>query len=215
VFDQISIMLERADPTFSIERLTQNMGLGIFKAMRLSRPVAASSPIACFPPIANRHARVLILGSMPGKASLRAQQYYAHPRNAFWPIMGDLLGAKPALAYPTRVALIKAAGIAVWDVLASCTRASSLDADIDPATLVVNDFDAFYRAHPHVTQVFFNGALAEKFYLKHVTPINRTIHYQRLPSTSPAHAGMAYAQKLAHWRTIVSPTPELPGGMTA
>lgn len=188
------------------ERLTQDVGLGIFNAMLLPRPVSASSPIACFPPIADRQARVLILGSMPGKESLRARQYYAHPRNAFWPIMGDLLGAKPELAYRARVALLKAAGIAVWDVLASCTRASSLDADIDSASLVVNDFDTFYRAHSHITQVFFNGAMAEKFYLKHVATLNRAIHYQRLPSTSPAHAGMAYAQKLAHWQTIISPT---------
>lgn len=175
--------------------------------MRLPRPVSASSPISCFPPIADRHARVLILGSMPGKESLRAQQYYAHPRNAFWKIMGDLLGAKPELAYQARVGLLKVAGIAVWDVLASCTRAGSLDADIDPATLVVNDFDAFYRAHTHIRQVFFNGAMSEKCYLKHVSTTNQNIHCQRLPSTSPAHAGMSYAQKLAHWQTIISPTP--------
>lgn len=166
-------------------------------------PVYPSSPISCFLPIADQHARLLILGSMPGKESLRAQQYYAHPRNAFWQIMGDLLGAKPELAYQARLAVLKTSGVAVWDVLASCTRASSLDADIDPATLVVNDFAAFYLAHPHIKQVFFNGAMAEKFYRKHVSSTTlRHLHYHRLPSTSPAHAGMAYAQKLRHWQAI-------------
>ena len=162
------------------------------------------SPVACFPPIADRHARVLILGSMPGKESLRAEQYYAHPRNAFWPIMGDLVGATPALAYAERIRFLKNAGIAVWDVLASCTRSSSLDADIDTATMEMNDFVSFYRSHPQIVQVFFNGALAEKFYFKHIgADLYPELQYQRLPSTSPAHAGMPYAQKLHHWRSIL------------
>lgn len=168
--------------------------------------VSLISPVSCFPPIADRHARALILGSMPGKESLRAQQYYAHPRNAFWRIMGDLLGATPKLAYEDRTKILKAAGIAVWDVLASCTRTTSLDADIDPATMEMNDFANFYRTHLRITQVFFNGAMAEKFYLKYIAPdLSRTFHYQRLPSTSPAHAGMPYAQKLHHWQAIVQP----------
>ena len=163
------------------------------------------SPVSCFPPIADRHARVLILGSMPGKESLRAQQYYAHPRNAFWRIMGDLIGATPDLAYAERTRTLKAAGIAVWDVLASCTRSSSLDADIDPNTMEMNDFATFYRKHPHLVQVFFNGAMAEKFYFKHIGPnLNAKLRYQRLPSTSPAHAGMPYVQKLHHWRVVTA-----------
>lgn len=157
-----------------------------------------------FPPIANVSARVLILGTMPGKESLRAAQYYAHPRNAFWQIMGDLVGAGFDLAYEVRVQKLTGAGIAVWDVLASCTRESSLDSDIDAETLVVNDFESFYNAHPKITDVFFNGAIAEKFYRLHAqTPHqHRALNYQRLPSTSPAHAGMRYAQKLEAWKVI-------------
>lgn len=170
---------------------------------RILRPAAFLPTLSCFPPIADKHARVLILGSMPGKESLRAYQYYAHPRNAFWPIMGELFGAKPALAYETRVALLKKAGVAVWDVLETCTRSSSLDADIDTATMVVNDFAGFYRTHPDIEQVVFNGALAEKFYIKHVSfAAHPHIHFQRLPSTSPAHASMPYANKLNAWRVI-------------
>lgn len=162
------------------------------------------SPVSCFPPIADRHARVLILGSMPGKESLRAQQYYAHPRNAFWKIMGDLFGATPELAYADRTRILKAAGIAVWDVLATCTRSSSLDADIDPATMEMNDFADFYRRHPHLNRVFFNGAMAEKFYFKHIgSNLSANLQYQRLPSTSPAHAGMPYEQKLYYWRALM------------
>ncbi len=160
-------------------------------------------PVLSFPPIANPDARVLILGSMPGKASLRAMQYYAHPRNAFWQIMGALLGAGRDIAYEARVNKLKAAGIAVWDVLASCVRPGSLDSDIDPDTLLVNDFDSFYGAHPKITDVFFNGAIAEKFYRKHIQSQHPALKYQRLPSTSPAHAGMRYAQKLQAWEVAV------------
>ena len=168
--------------------------------------LAAASPILSFPPIAEPQARVLILGTMPGKESLRAVQYYAHPRNAFWKIMGDLVGAGHDLAYDARVHKLNAAKIAVWDVLASCTRESSLDSDIEVDTMIVNDFDAFYRAHPAITEVFFNGAIAEKFYRLHVQPHHqhRALNYLRLPSTSPAYAGMRYAQKLEAWSAVVN-----------
>ncbi len=165
-------------------------------------PAAEIPPVLSFPPIADSDARVLILGSMPGKASLRAMQYYAHPRNAFWQIMGALLGAGPDIAYQARTNKLKAAGIAVWDVLASCVRVSSLDADIDPDTLLVNDFQSFYRAHPKITDVFFNGAVAEKFYRKHIQFQHLTLNYRRLPSTSSAHAGMRDAQKLQAWEAV-------------
>ena len=95
--------------------------------------------IHSFPPIESRNARVLILGSMPGIASLAANQYYAHPRNAFWPILAETIGFDPAIPYEGRVRAVTAAGIAVWDVLQSCNRDGSLDARIDRDTLVVNE----------------------------------------------------------------------------
>ena len=119
------------------------------------------SPIRSFAPIAAPGATVLILGSMPGRASLLAGQYYAHPRNAFWPIMGELFGAGPELPYARRVRVLARAGVAVWDVLASCTRGGSLDSDIDPGSIVANDFASFFRAHPRIERVYFNGAMAE------------------------------------------------------
>jgi len=164
--------------------------------------------IHSFPPIENHGATVLILGSMPGKESLRAGQYYAHPRNGFWPIMGDLVGALPALTYETRIEKLKASGIALWDVLASCTRHSSMDADIDEASITSNDFTSFFRAHPDITHVYFNGTMAEQSFNRYVQPAlaNRPLHYLRLPSTSPANASMSYVKKLAAWRVILSNT---------
>lgn len=149
---------------------------------------------------------------MPGKASLLAQEYYAHPRNAFWRIMGALLPGQtslPTLSYAKRVAALKASGIAVWDVLASCTRESSLDSDIDDSTIVPNDFAGFFRAHTEIQSVFFNGAKAEHSFRKFVLPSlgddakSDARQYQRLPSTSPAHAALSFEAKLDAWRVVL------------
>lgn len=175
--------------------------------MTNSTPHTVDAPhLLSFPPIADARARVLVLGTMPGKESLCAAQYYAHPRNAFWKIMGELVGAGFELPYDARVKKLKAAGIAVWDVLASCVRESSLDADIDADTMIVSNFEAFYNAHPKIADVFFNGAIAEKFYRLHAQPLHlhRKLNYHRLPSTSPAHAGMRYAQKLQAWQVVAN-----------
>ena len=161
--------------------------------------------IRSFPPIADEHARILILGSMPGKESLRAGQYYAHPRNAFWPIMGELAGAAPGLPYEQRTHKLKQAGIALWDVLASCTRRGSLDADIAPESIQPNDFATFFGAHPHIERVYFNGTMAEQSFRKHVLPHlpRPPLRMERLPSTSPANASLRYEQKLEAWKTIL------------
>lgn len=157
-----------------------------------------------FPPIAAPDATRLILGSMPGKASLRANEYYAHPRNAFWPIMGELFGAGPDLRYAHRVRVLRTAGIAVWDVLASCTRRGSLDSDIDEDSIVANDFAWFLRTHRRIQRVFFNGAKAEQSFRRHVLPglALATLHLERLPSTSPANASWSHARKLRAWTVV-------------
>jgi hypoxanthine-DNA glycosylase len=157
-----------------------------------------------FPPVADRNARILILGSMPGIKSLNENQYYAHPHNAFWKIMGELVGAHPHLPYEQRLEVLKQAGIALWDVLHSCMREGSLDSDIQHEQ--TNDFATFFANHPHITHVYFNGSKAEqsfrKFVLKEQALPELTLH--RLPSTSPAHAGMRYEEKLDVWRNIKS-----------
>ena len=178
-------------------------------APRKSSPVQESGAtlVYSFPPIEGPGARVLVLGSMPGVMSLRLQQYYGHPQNAFWKIMGPVLGFDAAAPYEDRVSALVRRKVAVWDVLASCVREGSLDSDIDHATIVVNDFVGFLKAHPHVMRICFNGAKAESVYRKHVLPHfapHRTIGYVRLPSTSPTHAGMPLGRKTEAW-CVVNP----------
>ena len=163
-----------------------------------------SDQARCFPPIATPDARVLILGSMPGRASLAAGQYYAHPRNAFWPIMGSLLDFDASRDYPARVDALKVAGIAVWDILDSCHRPGSLDSAIADDSLVANDLPGFLATHAEIHHVFFNGAKAESCFRRHIklTMAEPQIGFARLPSTSPAHAGLSFARKLEAWRAI-------------
>jgi len=160
--------------------------------------------VQSFAPIENAKSRVLILGSMPGKASLAAGQYYAHPQNLFWRILGEVTGAGPALPYQTRAWALKSSGIALWDVLESCIREGSLDSAIDDATISANNFASFYRTHPRIAHVFFNGAKAEACYRKYVLPFlgdaPARAGYHRLPSTSPANASMLRAHKQRVWR---------------
>lgn len=160
--------------------------------------------IRSFPPIADASARVLILGSMPGEESLRAGQYYAHPRNAFWKLMGELFDARAELPYAKRAQRLKKAGVALWDVLACCAREGSLDSAIDKTSITVNDFPRFFSAHPRVTHVFFNGTTAERCFRIHVQPqLNMPVlQLAHLPSTSPAHAARSYAQKRAAWAVV-------------
>ena len=162
-----------------------------------------------FPPIANPDATILILGSMPGQASLAANAYYAHPRNAFWPIMAALLGFEANTDYPQRIAALKAARIALWDVLHSCNRPGSLDADIAPDSLVANDLPGFLQQHPAIRRVFFNGAKAEACFRKHIalSLAAPALQCMRLPSTSPAHAALSFERKLAAWRVILAERP--------
>ena len=159
-----------------------------------------------FPPLACPTARVLILGSMPGAESLRQKRYYAHPHNQFWPIAGAVLGFDPALPYAQRVARLVAKNVAVWDVLKHCERPGSLDSNIRRENEVANNFGAFLKSHPRLRAVFFNGGKAEQAFGRHVLPrlgaAAGSLQLLRLPSTSPAHAGMRPGAKLAAWRRI-------------
>ncbi len=163
-------------------------------------------PDECFPPIARRDAHTLILGSLPGQRSLSERQYYAHPQNAFWKIIGRVFGIDGLPPYTHRVNILTANHIALWDVLATAERPGSLDSSIVHATARANDFERFFRAHPRIRRVFFNGRKAEEMYRRLVLPGLgcgfADVHYERLPSTSPAHAGMGFAEKLVIWRRI-------------
>ncbi|MDI9240299.1 DNA-deoxyinosine glycosylase [Lysobacter sp. LF1] len=154
-----------------------------------------------FAPIASRDSRVLVLGSMPGAASLDAGRYYAHPHNHFWPIMGELVGALPALPYERRLERMQAAGIALWDVFDRCERVGSLDSAIRDDTAQANDFAALFATHRGVRTVLFNGAKAETAFRRFGPPLAESgLVFRRLPSTSPANAATPVAAKLAAWR---------------
>jgi len=170
-------------------------------------PAVMQAAVVCsFAPIGNKSARVLVLGSMPGAESLRVGRYYAYKHNAFWPIMGALFDAGPAVAYEKRVLFLKRAGLAVWDVMASCVREGSLDSDIDEGSIVPNDFRAFFDSHPQIEHVFFNGTKAETCFRRYVSPelSDRGLKFTRLPSTSPAHASLSLLQKLKAWRAVAA-----------
>jgi hypoxanthine-DNA glycosylase len=166
------------------------------------RPLGASRG---FPPIARKDARVLVLGSLPSRASLQAREYYAHPRNAFWRIMREIAGAEGD--YASRCRSLRERGIAVWDVLSSSVRPGSLDADIDMTSAVANDFGAFLSAHGHIRLVCFNGRQAQAMFRRLVQPglSGQPLEFALLPSTSPAHASLTIAEKLERWRGIIEP----------
>lgn len=171
------------------------------------RPDAMKPRITSFAPVAHPSADILILGSIPGTASLAANQYYAHPRNAFWPIMGSLLNFAPDAPYAERLNALRQAGIALWDVLHSCRRQGSLDTAIARDSMEVNDFDGFFAVHRQIRLVCFNGGTAERSYRQHVLRHGRqaALRYVRLPSTSPAHASLSLSQKMEIWRAAFDP----------
>jgi hypoxanthine-DNA glycosylase len=161
-----------------------------------------------FPPVAGRKVRALVLGSLPGRRSLQASQYYAQPQNAFWKIMGELFGAGPELDYAQRLARLRSQSIALWDVLAAGQRPGSLDSAIVKTTVVANDFTGFFEVHGDVRLICFNGKTAAALYAREVLPGLRAefaaVDTVTLPSTSPAYASMRFGAKLEHWSRALS-----------
>ena len=157
-----------------------------------------------FPPISRKDATILILGSMPGQKSLQENQYYAHQRNAFWPIMFQLLNVQPTQNYRKRKRLLIENKIALWDVLKNAYRSGSLDSNIDESTIEANDFVSFLDKHKDIHGVYFNGATSEKLFRKYVLNDLEKDKYRflRLPSTSPANAAMKFDEKLLFWEMI-------------
>ncbi len=161
-----------------------------------------------FPPIATKDARILILGSLPGEASLRRGEYYGKKENAFWKIMGTLVGASPELPYAERTQRLKEKNIALWDVCARAKRKGSLDSNIEPSSIVANDFRSFFKTHKKIELVCFNGQPAERLFRRYVrpslSPAVAALPHVILPSTSPAYARMSLQEKLARWREIIA-----------
>jgi hypoxanthine-DNA glycosylase len=162
--------------------------------------------VESFAPVVGKHPRILILGSMPGIASLEAVQYYAHPRNAFWPIMAELFDIDASADYAGRIAQISQQPVVLWDTLKRCYRPGSLDSAIARDSVESNDIPGLLQQHPQIRAVACNGATSADYFRKLVLPQlagSAAIELLKMPSTSPANAGMSFAQKLAAWRRLL------------
>lgn len=155
----------------------------------------------CFPPVVDPDTRVLILGSLPGEASLAQQQYYAHKQNRFWHLVGDVIGEDlAAMAYAERLVTLLAHGVGLWDVVAQARREGSLDGAIrDHAG---NDLVALIEGLPKLAAIAFNGGTAARIGERILAAHALRYRVIRLPSSSPAYAGMPYAAKLAQWSVL-------------
>lgn len=162
------------------------------------------SCLTAFPPIIGVNPNILVLGTMPGAISLAEAQYYAHPRNQFWRLMGDIYGFDAGLPYADRLEKLKKAKVALWDVLHECERNGSLDSAIKNAR--ANDFDTFFKAHPSIHTVIFTGKTAETLFKRHAKILmnGSGLTFKTVPSPSPAHAARSYAEKLILWKQAFS-----------
>ena len=165
----------------------------------MKAPVEPSIAKRSFPPIADPRARVLVLGTLPGEESLRRAEYYAHPRNLFWPIVFALFDATPTTDYAERLAFVAAQRIALWDVCEHAEREASADSAIRRER--PNAIDRLLDARPLIRAIAFNGSGAQRLYDRHFTR-RVELTYLALPSTSPAHARLDFAAKLARWTAL-------------
>lgn len=156
-----------------------------------------------FSPIVPEKAKIMVLGTMPSVASLNEAFYYAHPRNAFWPIMARYFDVTLSTESQKRQLMMEQ-GILLWDVLNQCRRDGSLDSAIsDP---VPNNFESMFSVHTDLSAVLFNGQAAYQLFRKKVLPIcvlPSQLEMEVMPSTSPAHAGKNFEQKYAYWAQVL------------
>lgn len=155
----------------------------------------------CFDPVADARTRVLILGSLPGEASLAHQQYYAHKQNKFWHLVGEVIGEDlVAMEYETRLHTLREHRVGLWDVVAQARREGSLDGDIRDHE--GNDLVALIERLPALEAIAFNGGTAARIGERILGAHARHITILRLPSSSPAYASMNFAAKLVQWRAL-------------
>lgn len=169
------------------------------------------SDVHSFAPVCEASAKILILGSIPGKASLKAQKYYAHPRNLFWPFISEILDKPLPDDYQDRCKLLTNHHIAVWDVLKTCRREGSLDAAIIESSIIPNHLFDFIEQYNQINAIFFNGTKAHKSFNRYLADkpeeqirvTHRNIALVPLPSTSPANAAISRSSKLEQWSNIL------------
>lgn len=170
--------------------------------MSPTSPRGTRTPLQGLPPALGSTPRVLVLGSMPGSASLAQAEYYAHPRNDFWRIVEDVFSIPRTRDYAARIAALNEAGVGLWDVLAECHRAGSLDAAIAGEGRRHNDVTGLLESHPRIARVLLNGAFAATTFQRLARAgrgVPAAVECIRLPSTSPANASIPYPRKLALW----------------
>lgn len=159
-----------------------------------------------FEPVWRSDAHLLILGSMPSVESLHQSFYYAHPRNAFWPMMAQILGENVPKSVEEKKDMLMRSRIALWDTVHSCTREGSLDSAIRSAQ--ANDFETLYGNCPEIRHIFFNGAAAMQLYQRLVARQDARFEYRRMPSTSPAYT-LKYETKLSVWKQAIKEVLEI------
>ncbi len=156
------------------------------------------------PPVVSENARILILGTLPGKQSLAMQKYYDHPGNAFWKVMEKLIGVKRGMSYQERINQLKNARIALWDVFKECEREGSTDTGINKGTEETNDFETFLNKYTGIQRIYFNGKKPEKAFRRRVwrklpQSIQSRLALATLPSTSPTNTHLTEIEKVGEW----------------
>lgn len=152
--------------------------------------------ITSFPPFVNSDTETLILGTMPGIASLEKQEYYAHPRNHFWKIIYTLFDKLPVSEnFNEKIGFLQSHRIGLWDVLENCERKGSLDIHIKNQT--ENDFENLFQKFPRITKIVFNGKESHRYFVKKFGQMEGITYYV-MPSTSPANT-MSFENKLKTW----------------
>lgn len=170
---------------------------------RQATTIGSTQLLQGLPPQVADGCRVLVLGSMPGAASLAQAQYYAHPRNRFWPLMTALCGFAPELGYAQRLRALNGAGVGLWDVIGQCRRRGSLDADIVRGSEVANALPSVWGARPALRAVAFNGGRAAQAFARHFPQgLPEGVEALALPSTSPANASYSFERLLSAWEPL-------------
>jgi double-stranded uracil-DNA glycosylase len=174
-------------------------------------PEGAGILLTSMDPVVGGEPTILILGSMPGEVSLKAGEYYAHPRNRFWIVIEGVFGIPATASYEERASRLVRNGVALWDVLKHCTRIGSLDSDIRRDTEVSNDLSEFLDRHPTVERIVFNGQKAEASFQRLVLAklplkLQRQLQTAVAPSTSPANAKLMFPALIAAWRVALNLT---------
>lgn len=171
-----------------------------------------------FAPLTGNHLHTLILGTMPGQRSLQSRQYYAHPRNALWPILCAIVrdeepsyNVHTKLSYEQRCRFVTQAGFGLWDVLASCERQGSLDSNIVKSTEIPNEIGDLAKRHPELRTVVCNGRTAEALFKRHIRPTLSDkfaeLNIVCVPSSSPAMASLDLKAKYQFWRKALMEFP--------